>query len=991
MTKIPTGFVTFLFTDIEGSTKLAQQFPELISGAIEKHNSILRNAIESNNGFVFDIAGDAFCSSFEKAEDAVKAAVTIQKNLLTEKWNGASIKVRIGIHTGKAEWSGNNYMGYITLARTSRVMSAAYGEQILISNEVYQIARDNIHGVYNLRDLGDRRLKDLIQPIKLFQVSSKNIRTEFPPLKTLDARPNNLPVQLTSFIGRKEEFKSIKNLLKQTHLLTLTGSGGAGKTRLAMQIGAEMIDEFVNGVWIIELASLAVPELLSQTVMQILGIKEEARQSPDETLTNYLKDKEMLLILDNCEHLINTAAEFVHNLLTKNQKLKIIATSREALRCEGEHTHYVLPLEYPDPNDSESPEKLSQYESVRLFIERALSVNANFRVTNENAASLAQICFQLDGIPLAIELAAAKTKVLKTEQIYQRLDNRFNLLTGGKRTSLPRQQTLRALIDWSFDLLSDKEKILWSRLSVFSGGWTLQAAEQICSDEKIDEYDVLDLLSELAGKSIIFFNEADERYKMLETLRQYGSEKLKASGEFDFISGKHLDFYSEFVSNAMEKIRKSDSLNWLKKIDSENGNTERALNWYSENPSFTDGLKLISALSFYWQIRGNISEGTRWFEFALKMKAENNVREFGNIFSFAGSFARLRGEFDNARKLLNDSIEFWRENGNEKGVNDSLSRLGILEFDESNFGKAIEIYEQCLDFYRKSGDKLSASRVLNNMANAISSIGDSDRAFLMLQECLKIRRELGDNIGVSSSLDNLGVLAFENEDYLKAEELFRESLEIKKLMGNKSGVALSLDNYALVKSALGDFEAANIMFKESIEISRETGNKTGLAEVLNNKGISTLQEGFPEKAVEYFKESLEIGRNLKAKMQVADSCLGIGRSLFRLKNYEEAKKHYLESLDLYNEIGNEKDIVLNILLIAEIMFYTGDFINSAMLIGFSENYFKTPKKKIPHLEQKIFDDSGKKVKEMMSDKDISKSYEEGRSLKIDEALCVAKK
>ncbi|MBK7160300.1 MAG: adenylate/guanylate cyclase domain-containing protein [Ignavibacteria bacterium] len=376
----PTGIVTFLFTDIEGSTKLAQEFHETLPAALEKHHSILTEAVESNNGFVFKIIGDAFCCAFQNTEHAVKAAVDAQIKLNSEEWKDAVIKVRMGIHIGNAEWNGTDYMGYITLARSSRVMSAANGGQILISDKAYEVVNKNIydtnqeirigHGIISFRDLGERRLKDLIQPVKLYQVISDNLPSDFPPLKTLDARPNNLPIQLSSFIGREKEMKIAKNLLKQSPLLTLIGTGGAGKTRLALQTAADLIDDFTNGVWFVDLAAINDKYLLPQVFLTSLGIAEAAAITPEDTLKEYLADKNVLIILDNCEHLIHNCAELTEKLLSSCSGLKIIATSREALNCSGEQTYSIPPLTNPDLNSKVSPEQLIQYESVRLFIER---------------------------------------------------------------------------------------------------------------------------------------------------------------------------------------------------------------------------------------------------------------------------------------------------------------------------------------------------------------------------------------------------------------------------------------------------------------------------------------------------------------------------------------------------------------------------------------------------------------------------------------------
>ena len=613
----PTGNVTFLFTDIEGSTRLAQEFPDELHDSLEKHHSILQTSIESNNGHIFEIVGDAFCSAFQEAADAVEAAVEIQSNLLREKWNEAIVRVRIGLHSGNVEYNNGRFMGYLTLARTARVMSSAYGEQILISDDTLNtlnssIGKDDliIDGQkISFRDLGERRLKDLIQPIKLHQVVSDNIRKDFPPLRTLDARPNNLPVQLTSYIGMKGVIEKAKDLLRNINLLTLLGTGGAGKTRLALQIGADIIDEFANGVFITELASVSEPSLIQQAIMNSLSLKEESGKSPDDTLNSYLDGKEILIILDNCEHLIGECAHTAEKLLRAHPKLKLIATSREALNCAGEQKYKVPSLSVPESDTSITPEQLTQYESVRLFIERALAMNVNFRVNENNAPALADICNRLDGIPLAIELAAARTKFMSVEKIHERLDDRFNLLTGGKRTSLPRQQTLKALIDWSYDLLPENEKLLWSRLSVFTGGFDLQAAEEICANNETEKIEVLDLLHNLADKSVISYDDSKERFNMLDTIRQYGYDKLKSANEFKPMSEKHLEYYLGQTESAEPLLIGNDANTWLNKLQIERGNFESAMTFALQTPEDERGLKIAGSLGLYWRLHCNFSGG----------------------------------------------------------------------------------------------------------------------------------------------------------------------------------------------------------------------------------------------------------------------------------------------------------------------------------------------------------------------------------------------
>ena len=485
MSELPTGTVIFLFTDIEGSTRLWEEHPDAMRLALERHDTLLTAAIETNNGRVFKTVGDAFCAVFSTATDALDAAIQVQLNLRNLQPSAVTsdlpLKVRLALHVGAAELRDADYFGP-TVNRVARLLSVGHGGQILLSGAVQELVRDDLPPGVSLRDLGQHRLRDLQRAEHVYQVVHTELPADFPPLRSLNELPNNLPQQMTSFIGREKEIAEIRQMLATSRLVTLTGAGGTGKTRLSLQVAAEVMGEFPDGVWLVEFASLADPGLVPQTVATALSVREEPGRPIIQTLVDHLKAKTLLIVLDNCEHLLSASAQLTETLLRSCTHVRILASSREGLGIVGEHTYRVPSLTVPDPRQMLPIEKLSQYEAVKLFIDRALMVQPAFAVNNQNAPAVAHICHRLDGIPLAIELAAARVKAMSVEQISQRLNDRFRLLTGGSRTALPRQQTLRALIDWSYDLLSDKEKTLLRRLSVFAGGWTLEAAEKVCSD-----------------------------------------------------------------------------------------------------------------------------------------------------------------------------------------------------------------------------------------------------------------------------------------------------------------------------------------------------------------------------------------------------------------------------------------------------------------------------------------------------------------------------
>lgn len=514
MPDLPTGTITFLFTDVEGSTKLWEQYPDTMRPVLTRHDALVEDWVERYDGTVVRPRGegDSRFAVFVRATDAVVAACAIQQALFSEPWpTSISLRVRVALHTGEADLRDGDYYGS-AVNRCARLRSIGHGGQTLLSQVTYELVRDALPEAVRLSALGSHRLKDLQRPEQVFQLLHPALPDNFPPLKSLDALPNNLPMQLTSFIGRQREMAEVKQLLTNSRLLTLTGAGGCGKTRLGLQVSADLLEEYVDGVWLAELAALTDPMLVPQAVASVLSAREEPGRQQIETLTDFLKLKSLLLVLDNCEHLVAACAQLATALLRFCPNLWILATSREALGIAGETIWRIPPLSLPSAQMAPL-ERLIQYEAVRLFIERATAVLPAFTVTNQNAPAVAQVCYRLDGIPLAIELAAARVKVLTVEQIYDRLDNQFRLLTGGSRTALPRQQTLRGAIDWSYNLLSEAEQALLCRLSVFAGGWTLEAAEAICAGENIDEIEVLDLLTYLADKSLVIVEQQSEEVR----------------------------------------------------------------------------------------------------------------------------------------------------------------------------------------------------------------------------------------------------------------------------------------------------------------------------------------------------------------------------------------------------------------------------------------------------------------------------------------------
>ncbi len=621
---LPTGTVTFLFTDIEGSTKLWEKYPGEMELALARHDEILRQAIESHGGRVIKNTGDGFHAAFDTGIGGIGAALAAQealRELSLDVVNAGALRVRMGLHTGEAQERSGDYYGP-ALNRAARLMSAAHGGQTLLSTTTADLVRDQLPDRSALRDLGEHRLRDLVRSERIFQLLHPGLPSDFPPIRTIDAFPNNLPVQLTTFIGREHEIEDARHRLRSSHLLTLIGPGGTGKTRLALQLAADVMPSFSDGVWLAELATLTDPALVVQTVGSLFHLREQLGMPLHELLIDYLRDKELLLVMDNCEHLIEACAQLADQLLHACARLKIIASSREALGIAGEAVYRVPPLSLPQPEQL-SCKDLGQCESAQLFVERASAANPRFRLTDQNAAAVAQICRRLDGIPLALELAAARVTAFSPEQIASHLDDRFRLLTGGSRTALPRQQTLRALIDWSYDLLSEGERILLRKLSVFSGGWTFDAAEAVCSD-----VNVLDLLPQLVNKSLVAVEDegGEPRYRLLETVRQYARDKLLELGDTEATRGAHFDYFYGLAQEAAPKLRRAGAAAWVTKLQLEYDNLRAAMRWGLEE-RLADVLRMVPLLSYFWNRIGYEEEARNLIREALQLGAARGGSE----------------------------------------------------------------------------------------------------------------------------------------------------------------------------------------------------------------------------------------------------------------------------------------------------------------------------------------------------------------------------
>jgi predicted ATPase/DNA-binding winged helix-turn-helix (wHTH) protein len=618
---------------------------------------------------------------------------------------------------------------------------------------------------------------------------------------------HNLPYRLTSFIGREQEIAQLEELVMANRLVTLTGASGAGKTRLAIQVASQLVDRFPDGVWSVELAALSDPQLVPQAVAQALEVKEQPARPVFETLGDYLASKKLLLVLDNVEHLLDACVRLVDEILRRCRDVAVLATSRERLGMAGELTYRVPSLMVPGPRDNVAPDALLDYDGVRLFVDRARLLRPGFSVTSENAASLASICYRLDGIPLAIELAAPRLRSMSVEELSHGLDQRFALLTDSSRTALPRHRTLRSTIDWSYDLLGEPEKLFLRRLSVFAGGWTLAATEGVCAGEGIEHRDVLDLLTSLADKSLVAAEQEDAqtRYRLLETVRQYAGDRLEDTGESAAVRLRHRDYYLALAEEAGPKLRGAEQAEWLRRLEEEHDNLRAGLEWSLEEAGSKGGLRLCGALGRFWWTRGHFTEGRQWCTRVLgKAGAEQRTRERAYVLNAAGVLSYHQGDYPAARALQEKSLAICRELADRFGIASSLNSLGNVAFNQGDYPAARALHEESLAIRRELGDRFGIAGSLNNLGLVARNQDDYPAARALLEESRAIHRELGDRFGIATSLSNLGNVVLNQGDHPAARALLEESLAIRRELGDRFGIPYSLEGLAAVVASQRD-------------------------------------------------------------------------------------------------------------------------------------------------------------------------------------------
>ena len=826
MAELPTGTVTFLFTDIEGSTRLWEDHQDAMKEALARHDAILRGAVEVHDGAVFNTMGDGVAAAFASAPDAVAAVIDAQQQLGAEEWGATGpLRVRMGLHTDEGRLRAPGEYVNRPLNRCARLMAVGHGGQVLLSDATATVAGDGLPEWVSLVDLGDHRLRDLGAPMHVFQLAHPDLVAEFPPLRSLDALPGNLPRQATTFVGRDDDIARLTEFLHDRSLVTLTGVGGVGKTRLAIQVAAELLPHFPEGAWLCELASVSDPDAVWDTLAASLGVHPSPGRSLEASVLEYLGPKHLLLILDNCEHLLDASAGVVDLIAKGCPRVVVLVTSREGLAVTGEQVVPLRSLGLPAANAS--LEVLSRADAVHLFVDRAHDAKPDFNLTDRNAAAVAQLCRRLDGIPLAIELAAARVRSLTPEDLVARLDQRFKLLTRGSRAALERHQTLRNTIDWSYDLLGDTEREALNRMSVFAGGVDLAAAEAVVSGGTLDELDVADVLSQLVDKSLVVVDEDDAgvRYRLLESIRQYAQERLEAGGEAAEVRRHHADFYVARAEAAGPRLRGRDQIVTANEVVRDVDNFRAVLDWAVETSSPDHALRLVEPLGVSGMTIGYAAMD--WADSAVDIPGAQEHEPFPVVASWAVMRATFRGQLERAAIVAARVAAAEAALGSRQPS--ACAGPAVLAFFRNDLDTARVFAHEWVERARGSDDPYELGHALS-LYGATFQASDMDRAQAILEEAIAIGRD--DGIASVLSIGLLTVAASRPIDTLDDASsvlaLLDESIEVGTSIGDRQAVTNALGTRAMVSARLGEWQPALRAGAYAAEQMLQSGALNGL-------------------------------------------------------------------------------------------------------------------------------------------------------------------
>jgi predicted ATPase/class 3 adenylate cyclase len=847
MSTLPTGTVTFFFSDIEGSTRLIQQLGGRYPDVLLAHHTIQREALAANGGHELRTEGDSFFIVFKSALEACAGAAAVQKMLAQHAWpEDGHVQVRIGLHTGEATLVGNEYLG-LDVHRAARVASAGHGGQVLISETTRVLVDHALPPGLTLKDLGVHRLKDLARPERLCQLTVDGLPSDFPPLKTLETTPNNLPTQLTSFIGRGDQVREAKQLMARSRLLTLTGPGGTGKTRLSLQIAAELMDQFADGVFFVPLSAVHDAQLVPSAIAQALAISTTGSRRPIDALLDHVREKRILLVLDNFEQVLE-AAPIATQLLEGSTGLRVLVSSRIVLRVSGEQEFPVPPLALPDLKALPGLAALSQFEAVRLFIERAVAVKPDFQATNENAPAIAGICERVDGLPLAIELAAARVKLFSPQALLSRLEKSLSALGSGARDAPARQQTLRGAILWSYDMLDGGGRRLLARFSVFARGGNLEQSEQVCGPAADPGEDVLESLDQLADQSLLRrLPDFDEpRFLMLQTIRDFALERLEESGEAPLIRDRHLEAFIALAQKAQSHLFGPQRKGWLDRLENDHDNFRAALEWAISSGNAPQAMRLGGSFWRFWQMRGHLHEGRARLGQILALPTSGDFpTERLAALEAAGGLAYWQADMEAAQRFYDENLELTRQVGDKRAIANAIYNDAFpMLVNRTNIPHSKVLFEEALPLFRELGDDGGVARTLWGLGNADYMGKNYGPAAATLQEARALFRTLDDRFMLAWSTHTLGLVGVGNGDADLGKQCFTQALRLFVEAQDVSGIILQLDNLSVTARLEGDPVRGTRL--ASAAVAQQTLTGTSLGALLSQREGRTGREGLTE-------------------------------------------------------------------------------------------------------------------------------------------------
>jgi predicted ATPase len=916
---------------------MIQELGDAFRPVLERHNTIVHAAAASHRGRIVKNEGDGFFVAFQSALDAVSSAVEIQRRLAAEEWESPQdVTVRIGVHTGEGRLGGSDYVG-IDVHRAARIGDSGHGGQTLVSEATARLVEYSLPEGTRLEDLGTHRLRDLTHEEHIFQVSVEGLPTEFPPLRTLTSSKGNLPIRDLTLVGRQLEKDSVIEALDESRLVTLTGPGGVGKTTLALKVAEELTSRFEDGVWFVEVSRVADDNLLAAAVARQLHITESPLQSITETLISRLAKAHSLLILDGCEHLIDAVAKLTDQLLQGTAALKILATTREWLSIREEHLVQISPLAVPGP-EIRSLDGIASFDSVELFVNRARLVNPNFELGLANAQQVAEVCRRLDGIPLAIELAAARLKVLSVGQLVERLDQQFALLAGTARDLPPHQQTLETTLDWSYDFLGGAERVLFTRLSVFNGGFTLEAAESVCSGGLVAPEHVMNLLGRLVETSLVMATDTDPiRYRLLEPISHYARMRLDEGAELSSLRDRHAEFFLAMAEEGDSEILDIEQNVWADRLERDRYNLRAALEWLHESGRAQDAMAMAGALRWFWVMKREVSDGTEWLERTLSHREGVDPSIVARALNGAGLLASRRLAFDEAYTALTESMEIYQQLGDRRGEARQAYQLMATAWLRDDLDEAKRLAPEAERINREVGDTWMLAWTLAVWATMARLQGDLEEAREKMTESHRLFLDHSGVLDVGWSALRLAAVARDEGDYNEANNRYSEGRGLLVVAGDSLGVAHADAGLGAMAWLAGDHDYALELFKSVLEgfsLYEETANNLFEMKTMIQSNPTTAEL---QRVVEQNRDRATVVKEKAgAKAALGEYLYHMGKTAHRHSQFERAQTALVESLVLCDSAEDMRGVAIAVAALAVGAHAQGRDMLAARLFGLAD-------------------------------------------------------